>query len=217
MYNRSKGVTSNPPFIFLSWCIKVRNRISVGIIPKPNLKEKGIALRREVGSTRKVRTDKKRDVKPTISYYVKESLYDYSSIIEEPVKDAAEKLVEVGLKSETILLLFQPIMIGNYRLENRFFIGNRPLPVKIYYRGATGKVTIKFNQETYEQLRNLAFAIGHPPTSTAALMIRKTLYSYDFMEYFIERHLDYLDNRRKVELQRFLREMRQIDREGRET
>ena len=52
---------------------------------------------------RKVRSDKKRDVKPTISSNLKHCIYRLSYITSTPVKDVAETLCEKGLRSRKVM------------------------------------------------------------------------------------------------------------------
>lgn len=158
---------------------------------------------------RKVRTDKKRDVKPTLSNYVKENLYHFAYLTDQPVKDAGFVLIKEGLRDGAIIETFQPLMISNFNLGNHFYFGDKTRePTKIYYRGHTGKVTIKFTNDVYDELRRLAFAIGLTPTSTAALLIRKTLYNLDFMDEHKNRYFDHLGKERFLELDKFIRKIR---------
>lgn len=163
-------------------------------------------MRGEKGSkVRKIRSDKKRDVKPTVSSYVKDSLYYYAYLVGLPVKDAAFLLIKQGLKSEIILLQFQKNMMNDYHMPYRIIVGNRKgRPVKVNYTGPTGKVTIKFTQEVYEELRKLAFAMGLPPTTTAALMLRKTLFTREFMDEHIKQFRRIHDGFRYKEIERFI-------------
>lgn len=156
-----------------------------------------------------MRTDKKRDVKPTISNYVKDNLYDFAFLTDQPVKDAGLILIEEGLRQDRILCEFQPLMITNFVMDNHFYFGdaNRQ-PTKIRYRGPTGKVTIKFPNDIYDELRRLAFAIGLTPTSTAAILIHKTLYNRDFMDEHKYQYLKRIGPSRFAELERFIIEIR---------
>lgn len=174
----------------------------MGMIPNEKPR-KGMGMKE--GKGRKVRSDKKRDVKPTISTFVKESLYYYAYLVGLPVKDAAYLLIKKGLRDDVVLQQFRHLFISNFHIENRLYIANREDgPVKVNYRGTNGKVTIKFTNETYEELRKLAFAIGLTPTTTAALMLRKTLFTPEFMEEHIKQFRKIHDSFRMGEIERFV-------------
>lgn len=153
---------------------------------------------------RKVRSDKKRDVKPTMSMYVKENLYRLAYLCDSPVKDIGFELVKRGLRDDRILCEFQKLMISNFKMENHLYFGNPDrTPQKVLYRGSTGKVTIKFTNDVYNELRHLAFSIGLTPTSTASIMIRSTMFHRDFMNDMI-RNYRFVGPKRSQELELFV-------------
>lgn len=168
----------------------------------------GQGIVNKVKKARKVRSDKKRDVKPTLSLFVKEDLYYYAYLTNQPVKDAALFLIANALRNEGILLELQPVMISDFIIENRIIKGNHTgQPTKIRYKGETGKATVKFPQPVFEELRNLAFAIGITPTATAAVLIRKGLYNYEFMEEQIRHYARRLDPKRFNEFVKFMKDI----------
>ncbi|MDA6082696.1 hypothetical protein OSJ97_24410, partial [Escherichia coli] len=56
-----------------------------------------------VAKDRKTRSDKKRDVKPTISIDLKNCIYRLSYITNTPVKDVIETICEKGLQSRKVM------------------------------------------------------------------------------------------------------------------
>lgn len=167
-------------------------------------------MRSGEGVARKVRSDKKVDVKPTVSGYIKRNLYTYAYLANVPVKDAIELMIEKGLDNDDVLSLFRSALIRDFFIRNRVIFKHREEPAKIRYQGKTETVSTRLKRETYEELCELAFCIGHTPTSTASLMIRKTLYSRDFMEYLTEYHLKITPENKRL-LERFLMQMRMAD------
>lgn len=132
---------------------------------------------------RKVRSDKKRDVKPTVSMYIRNNICELSSIIGISAGDAGLSLISKGFHSDDVMRQFQPLMISNFDIDNRIYVGNRENgPVKINYRGSVAKVSIKFPADIYQDLRRLAYSIGLPPTTTAALMLKKAMFCMPFMD-----------------------------------
>lgn len=155
---------------------------------------------------RKVRSDKKRDVKPTVSTYIRNNICTLANIVGVSTGDAALILISRGLHNDDVMRLFQPLMLSNFDIDNRIYVGNRENgAVKINYRGSTVKVSIKFPGDVYEDLRRLAYSIGLTPTTTAALMIRKAMFCEPFMDEHKRMYLKFFKNDdQKLELVRFI-------------
>lgn len=155
---------------------------------------------------RKVRSDKKRDVKPTVSTYIRNNICTLANIVGLSTGDAGLILINRGFHNDDVMRLFQPLMISNFDINNRIYVGNRENgPVKINYRGSVAKVSIKFPAEIYEELRRLAFSIGLTPTTTAALMLRKGMFCEPFMDEQKRMYLSYCKSEdQKLELVRFI-------------
>lgn len=155
---------------------------------------------------RKVRSDKKVDVKPTMSLALKSQLYEFAYLCNEPVKDAAQRLCEKGATSEFIIDNIRHWFRRDYHRPFTITKGYLERPrLKITFQGETGKVTIKFPQESYDLLSKLAFALDLTPTSTATLLIKITLNNHSFMEEYVHLYLRHLEPRRIQEIKRFLK------------
>lgn len=149
---------------------------------------------------RKVRSDKKREVKPTVSLYIRNNLFTISRLTGMPVKDVALIMVNWAFYNDDVMRQLQPKMISNFAISNRIYVGNRePYPFKVAYKGATGKITIKFPQDIYETLRKLAFSIGTTPTTICAVLIRRAMFTPSFMEEHALRYKRYLKHPQQYE------------------
>ena len=158
-------------------------------------------MRREGTTERKPRNDKKVDVKPTMSLELKELLYHFAYLSNEPVKDVAERLCIVGAMSEEIILSIRHWFRRDYHRSNTITVGYLERPrLKIIMKGETGKVTIKFPRYDYDILCRLAHALDITPTSTCTLLIKMTLTNRDFMESYVERYLKDLDKKKLLEI-----------------
>ncbi|PZX07883.1 hypothetical protein C7437_1011005 [Psychrobacillus insolitus] len=155
---------------------------------------------------RKVRSDKKVDVKPTMSLELKDLLYHFAHLSEEPVKDAAQRLIEKAVTHELIIASIRKWFRRDYHRPNTITAGYSDRPkLKITMKGETGKVTIKFPQESYDTLCNLAHALDITPTSTAAVLIKMTLYNKDFMDEYIRFYLRHLEPRKIEAINKLLK------------
>lgn len=154
---------------------------------------------------RKVRSDKKVDVKPTLPNDTKQLLYDFCFLSDEHVKDVGEKLCLLGLEYRDVIDKLRPKFRRNYRFENTMMMGNADLGrMDTSIEGRTSKVTIKFKKPDYDRLCELAYALDVSPTTAAGLLIRLTLSNRGFMKEYTKHHVPHLDNVQVLSLREFL-------------
>jgi len=157
------------------------------------------------GGNRKQRSDKKIDVKPTMSIDLKNQLYSFAYLSGEPVKDVAEKLCVYGATSKEIIDDICKWFRRNYIYNNTIAIGNSERPkLKINIQGESDKVTIRFKQNDYDLLCELAHALDATPTSTSGILIKSTLTNIEFMQQYAQKHLMHLTDKKKKEIDLFL-------------
>jgi hypothetical protein len=163
-------------------------------------------MRSKEGNTpRKIRNDKKVDVKPTISIKLKQQIYKLSDLSGLYVKDLAETLIERGQISPLILDEIHDYFRRNYLCPPALHRGYLERPrLKLLLPNETGKITIKFPQPTYDQLCQLSYALDLPPTTTTAVLLKKTIHNREFMFEFV-RSLKDLNNAQKNTVHEFLR------------
>ena len=140
---------------------------------------------------RKVRSDKKVDVKPTISVELKQLLVTFSFLVNAPVKDTGSLLCFQCSESSVVIDSLVRHFRRNYRYHNTLVIGylNRPKLKIVAGRGSgtdTDKVTLKFKQHEFEQIKALAYGLDITHTSTCALLLKFALTNKSF----IESHID---------------------------
>lgn len=153
---------------------------------------------------RKTRSDKKVDVKPTMSLVLKRQLYEIARLSNEPVKDIAERLCVEAMTSKFIAEELCKWLRRNYYYNSTIVIGHKERPrLKLTFKGETGKVTIRFLKCDYDQLSELAYALDINPTATAAILIRLTIRNKEFMEMFVN-NLNKVNERERIEVMRFL-------------
>lgn len=161
----------------------------------------------ERGETRKVRSDKKVDVKPTMSIKLKRQLYKLSELCDEPVKDVAERLCEKGSVSLEIVDDICSWFRRDYFVGPAIYKGYLERPrLKLILGEDTEKVTIKFPQYTYDQICTLAFSLDLSPTTTTAVLIKRTINNRQFMFDFVKA-MTHLSNAEKNVIHVFLRKV----------
>lgn len=156
---------------------------------------------------RKVRSDKKREVQPTIPIELKDTIYRLSYITNSPVKDVAERICVDGIISRKVLDGLSQHFRRSIRFENTQYLGypSRPSLQRKSPAGLNERIGIRFKQHTYENISSLAFALDCTPSRATALLLEASIHNSEFInEYFQERLQDQLDERRMAELKKVL-------------
>lgn len=145
---------------------------------------------------RKTRSDKKRDVKPTVSSNLRDCIYRLSYITQTPVKDVVEILCEKGLKSRKVVEYLSQYFRRDFQFINTLFIGDfkrESLQYK-YQSGKNVRITTRFNQTTYENISSLAYALDVTPSKATALLLdastRNTNILNAFVKFYLHAHVD---------------------------
>lgn len=157
---------------------------------------------------RKIRSDKKRDVKPTISIHLKEAIYRLSYITSTPVKDVAERICEDGLVSRKVIENLSQHFRRSVRLKSTMYMGDleRPSLRGNVPGGQTERISIRFKQSTYESLSALAYALDVTPSRATALILDASIRDSAFINKFFHDHLkNQLDDRRMAELKKVIK------------
>lgn len=125
----------------------------------------------EVGN-RRIRSDKKREVKPLVSAEIKEVIYQMSNVTQTPVKDVCEFLILFTLRDKSVYGELQPFFKRGVSYSGTFYAGDLgSLIVSKKITGLKGKLSIKLKQFHYDNLSLLAYALDCTPTRVAAILI----------------------------------------------
>ncbi|WP_026701694.1 hypothetical protein [Salibacterium aidingense] len=157
---------------------------------------------------RATRSDKKRDVKPTISSDLYECIGRLSYITRRPIKDVGETICEKGLVSDGVIESLSPNFKRDYWLSpNRMVKGqggiNQTRILRVY--GEKRRIKIRFRQDTYEKLCDFAHALDFTVSSACSLLLEMSTMSGNIIHTFIEEYMDEaLDEPRKKQLRHVL-------------
>lgn len=163
-------------------------------------------LSREEG--RKVRSDRKRDVQPTVSRELKDCIYRLSYITDTPIKDVAEKICINGFGRNKVISHLSQNFRRDVRIDNTLYIGdvNR---ISVKKRTATGqseRISIRFKAEMYESLSVLAYSLDCSVARATSLLLDATVREVDFINEFVRGYLSkHVDEQRMQELKKVLR------------
>jgi len=159
------------------------------------------------GSARKVRTDKKRDVKPTIPIELKDTIYRISYVVETPVKDIVETICQFGLDSRKVITVLSENFKRNVRFHNTLFMGDldKPSVQRLKPGTKTERISTRLKQRDYENLVTLAFALDVTPSRAAALLIDASIRHSDFVNSYFQQHLsETLNYNQMIELRKII-------------
>ena len=157
---------------------------------------------------RQVRSDKKKEIKPTLPVDLKEAIYRISYITGTPVKDLSVLLCEKGLLNHQVMNHLSEGFRRTVRLKSTLYLGdiNRPSLRTRLLPGQTGKITIKFEQHDYENLSTLAYALDVTPSRATALLLNASIHHSNIVnDYVIDVIRGHIDEPRMRELRNVLR------------
>lgn len=157
---------------------------------------------------RKIRSDKKRDIKPTISLDLKNCIYRLSYITNIPVKDIAEILCTKGLQSRKVIDYLAQFFRRDYEFKSTLYLGQyegASLQVK-YQSGRNERITTRFPQDTYNYITALAYALDVTPSKATSFLLDASVKNTSLSDSIIKLHLsEQLDNSRMNELKQVLK------------
>lgn len=157
---------------------------------------------------RKVRSDKKRDVKPTISSNLKDCIYRLSYITNTPVKDVAEILCEKGLRSRKVMEYLSKYFRRDFQFLNTVYMGDwgRQSLQNKYQSGKNERITIRFTQVSFEDIFSLSCALDVTPSKATALLLDASIRNTNLLNAFVKTYLHHhIDEMRMKELKQVLK------------
>ncbi|WP_455678127.1 hypothetical protein [Sharpea azabuensis] len=157
---------------------------------------------------RKIRSDKKRDIKPTISVNLKDCLYRLSFITNTPVKDVGEILCVKGLKSRIVMEYLSNYFRRDYKYKSTIYMGDleRESLQRKFQSGKNERITIRFKNETYENISYLSHALDVTPSRATAILLDASVRNTNILNAYVKLYLhEYIDDTRMKELKQVLK------------
>lgn len=139
---------------------------------------------------RKVRSDKKTDVKPVIPVHLKETIYRLSKVCDLFVKDLAVILCSEGIQSKEVMGLLKPNFRRGVRLGNTIYFGSldNPSLQRKMDKGFHERITIKFESADFENIALLAHALAVTPSRATAILLDASIRDPDFIHTLLKDH-----------------------------
>ncbi|PDY57570.1 hypothetical protein [Bacillus cereus] len=159
---------------------------------------------------RKVRKDKKVDIKPTISVDLKECIYRLSYITNKPVKDVALHICNYALHSKEIMEILSESFRRNLTIHNTLYMGdlNRTSLAKVRKKEDYPKerISLRVSKTTYENICKLNYALDVTPTMATAILLETCLLYSDYVNENARSYLEQnLDLKRIKELEKVIK------------
>lgn len=163
-------------------------------------------LNREV--SRKVRSDKKRDVQPTVTKELKDCIYRLSYITDVPVKDVAEQICIAGFCNQGVLSYLARNFRRDVRIDHVLYMGDigRVSVNRRNLFGRSERISIRFKSNMYENLSILSYALDCSVARATSLLLDATVRDVDFINEFVRRYIsEHMDEKRMNELKNVLK------------
>lgn len=178
-------------------------------LPSVNSKKGGHSL--SGAGQRKIRSDKKKDVKPTLSFELKDTIYRLSYITYTPVKNIGEALCIDAMYNQKIITSLASHFKRNIKIGNTMYIGNRDsnqIPKRL--PAPTDKITIRFKQAHFDFIYDLAYALNVSPSRVVAILLQYAMSDMATVNRFIVSYLEHeLTTNQLKELKEVLRYINQ--------
>lgn len=153
---------------------------------------------------RKIRSDKKKDVKPTIDLELYDCIARISHITSTPIKNVGETFCMHGLYSKKVIEHLSKKFRRDYKFETTIYIGDRDLQLGRTRKrgGENARITMRFSQNFYDDLSDLAFAMDTTISTAAGILLEAAVYNTDIVNQYVSAYVEKtLDKGRKKELE----------------
>lgn len=157
---------------------------------------------------RKVRSDRKRDVQPTISIELKDCIYRLSFITNTPVKDVAEAICISGLGNGKVVSYVSRNFRRDVRIDNTLYMGdlNRISVRKRVTNTRNERISIRFKSGMHENLSVIAYALDCSIARATGLLLDASVREVDFINDFVKEYLsEHIDDARMNDLKKVLK------------
>ncbi|MGE1166337.1 hypothetical protein ACQJ0Y_24550 [Peribacillus simplex] len=136
---------------------------------------------------RKVRSDKKRDIKPTISHSLNECVHNLSYILNQPVKDIGEKIIMAAINSRDCIEGLSMYFKRDYRHDNTIFRGDFEAEV-IQKRNVIQKerIHLRFKAYEHERISALAYSMDCSVSLATTMLLIAGIRNHDVFNQMVD-------------------------------
>ncbi len=153
---------------------------------------------------RKQRSDKKKEVKPTIQTELFEIISRISYITNTPLKTVAETILQKCFHSTTVADQLSSNFVRDYWIGQTLYVGNHDFTARrtISISGSkTRRISLRLNASDQNELSKVAYSLNLTLTSASALLLDIAIYETNFIHEYVFNYVDStLDDKRKAQL-----------------
>lgn len=158
---------------------------------------------REEGRERKIRSDKKRQIKPTIPIELYDCISVVSYITRTPMKNIGEFVVMESLQNKEVVEHLSRHQRRTYWHSGTMFLGDESLQPYRLPPSGSGKrrTTITFSQGFADELTKYAFTLDTSLATATSLLLETGMKHKDIVNKYFHNNIDYtLDSNKKQKL-----------------
>ncbi|MEK4713497.1 hypothetical protein [Sporosarcina sp. FSL K6-5500] len=162
----------------------------------------------ESGQGRKVRSDKKWSVQPTISIELRDCIHRLSKITGEHIKDVIEAICVSGIDNKKVITYLSSNFRQDIRINNTLYIGDssRASVKKRTAPGQSERVSTRVSGTMHVSLKALAYSLDCSAARACALLVDATVRDADFINEFVKEFLEkHVDSEQMRELKKVLK------------
>jgi len=167
---------------------------------------------------RKVRSDKKHEIKPSILMETYETISHIAYVTNTSMKMVAEYLCEQALVNKDVI----DVLSNELRYPFTFELSHSKIvcPGNIHIQrprterepGPTKRLCLRFKKDMDQKIHRLAFALGTTPTSATKILLKAALQNTDIVNDYIAKHVtENLDPERREKLNEIIAYMRRTN------
>lgn len=140
---------------------------------------------------RATRSDKKREIKPTLPITLKDGIYRLAFITRKPIKDLCEEIIIYTLNSAEIREIIAPYIRRDITLGNVFLHGNdERQELRLNEHGEeTERLSLRLTKDIYSLVAVLSYGLDVTVSKTTALLLREGMKDYEFVERYVRSYL----------------------------
>ncbi|ETT85984.1 hypothetical protein MKZ08_18145 [Viridibacillus sp. FSL R5-0477] len=153
---------------------------------------------------KRVRSDRKIDIKPCVEYELYECISRLSHITGSPMKTVGETICKKGLYTKIVIDNLAIHFRRDYRFRNTVFMGNKDLLSERRKKtpGIKPRVSMRFDQRLYDDLAELAYSLDTTISNAAALLLKSSIQNTNIVNEYISKYVQtILDPERKKQLE----------------
>lgn len=156
---------------------------------------------------RKVRSDKKREVKPNISISLKTEIERLAYILDAPIKDIGQHLCCEGVHDDEVITNLAPYFQRDVRNGSTIFFGSYDNPSlrMASDEGLKERISIRFPLDQIEGIDLLAHTLNVPVARAAAILLEESIINVNVLNAVI-----HLCNKRTMQDKEVNRELKTL-------